>query len=69
MGLKTGIPNFKHFILKRMPDGPNGKVCWTITQEKGEPPYRPKFDLDVLQALRAEASKLKVGETKVIFIK
>ena len=64
MGL--GIPNFKHFILKRMPDGPNGNVYWTITQEKGEPPYHPKFDLDVL---RAEAAKLKVGETKTIFVR
>lgn len=49
-----------------MPDGPNGKVCWTITQEKGEPPYRPKFNYDVL---RAEAAKLKVGETKTIFVR
>lgn len=64
MGL--GIPNFKHFILKRMPDGSNGKVCWIITQEKGEPPYYPKFDFEVL---RAEAAKLKVGETKTIFIR
>ena len=64
MGL--GIPNFKHFILKRLPDGPNGKVCWTITQEKGEPPYHPKSNLNVL---RAEAAKLKVGETKMIFIR
>lgn len=60
------IPNFKHFILKRMPDGSNGKVCWTITQEKGELPYHPKFDFNVL---RAEAAKLKVGETKTIFIR
>lgn len=69
MGLKTGIPNFKHFILKRIPDGPDGKVCWTITQEKGEPPYHPKLDFDVLRVLRAEAAKLKVGETKMIFIR
>ena len=64
MGL--GIPNFKHFILKRLPDGSNGKICWTITQEKGETPYHQKFDFDVL---RAEAAKLKVGETKTLFIR
>ena len=67
MGL--GIPNFKHFILKRMPDGPNGKVCWYIQQEKGESPVNHKWAKWVLDKIRKEAAKLKVGETKTIFIR
>lgn len=61
-----GIPNFKHFILKRLPDAPDGTICWTITQEKGERPYHPEIDYKVL---REEAAKLKVGETKTLFIR
>lgn len=58
--------NFKHFILKRMPDSPDGKVCWYMQQEKGEVPVNHKWNMD---KLREEASKLKVGETKMIFVR
>lgn len=63
MKKKRGIPNFKHFILKRLPDAPNGKVCWVLTQEKGEIPVHAEWNI---YELRKEASKLKVGETKTL---
>lgn len=35
MGL-TGIPNCRHYILKRLPDAPDGRVNWILSQEPGE---------------------------------
>lgn len=64
MGL--GVPNFKHLILKRLPDGPNGQICWVVTQEREEEPTK---NIPSVKELREDASKLKVGETKVIFIR
>ena len=64
--MKIGIPNFKHFILKRLPDATNGKVCWVLKQEKGEKPVHVEWNYI---KLRIEASKLQIGKTKTILYK
>ena len=63
--MKAGIPNYKHYILKRLPDE-DGKICWSLSPERGESSWTYKWDME---ELRKEAAKLKVGETKTLFVR
>ena len=65
MGL-TGIPNCRHYILKRLPDAPDGRVNWILSQEPGEanlPRVHISWDYS---KIRKMVSEMKIGETKTL---
>ena len=62
-----GIPNFKHFILKRLPDAANGRICWILTQAKGERPWFAPNGWDY-DRIRETAAGLPVGEATTLIV-
>ena len=64
--VKIGPNQLKHFTLKRLPNGPNGKVCWVLIPGHGVGGKHYNWNME---ELRTQALMLPIGGTKDIIVR